>query len=365
MDNTIESSKMEVNHGTREGHTEIEIVSPLNCQVFQRDPDNRARIRVLVRPVADGDGMRARLRPDSVRTGQETGWVELTQSPEGWAGAIEASAGGWYVLELCAGGPVRTTPVRVGVGETFVVAGQSNASSSGGPPLTPQDDRVVKLEEGVWRLAADPRNPENPETGGSPWPLLGDMLAQSLQMPIGFVNMARGGSPTSWWMPPDADPVPGINEAPDEGSLFPRLPRAVRALDPPGPRLLLWHQGESDGQQGLSAEEHARRLTVIMETLDRDAGRHVPWMVAQAAYLVSTPPENHAQIRAGQRLLWERGLALQGPCTDDLTGPLYRRDGAHFTGLGVRVHAHRWFAMLWAQLYTQPALSGLVGVSET
>ena len=106
--------------------------------------------------------------------------------------------------------------------------------------------------------------------------------------------------------------------------------------------------------QGLGREEHARRLTLIMNTLDRDVGRPVSWMVAQAAYLVSTPGENHAEIRAGQQLLWERGLALQGPHTDDLTGPLYRRDGAHFTGLGVRVHAHRWFAMLWAQLYAQP-----------
>ena len=347
---------MQTNDTASQGDTGIEIVSPLNCQVFQRGTDNRARIPVLVRAVADSDDLAARLRPDGGQTGQETGWVELAQSLEGWAGRIEACAGGWYVLELCAGGAVRTTPVRVGVGETFVVAGQSNASFSGGPPLTPQDDRVVKLEEGAWKLGADPRNAENPETGGSPWPLLGDMLAQSLQMPIGFVNMARGGSPTSWWMPPDADPVPGINTEPNEGSLFGRLPRAVRSLEPPGPRLLLWHQGESDGQQGLSAEEHARRLTVMMQTLDRQVGRHVTWMVAQAAYLVSSPPENHAQIRAGQQLLWERGLAMQGPCTDDLTGPLYRRDGAHFTDLGVRVHAHRWFAMLWTQLYAQPAL---------
>ena len=339
---------------TKQGDAKIEIVAPLNCQIFQRGPDNRARVPVLVRgPVVDA-GMRARLRPDSGHTGQETCWVELSQSADGWAGEIVADVGGWYLLELSAEGAARTLPVRVGVGETFVVAGQSNASYSGGPPVTPEDDRVVKLDNGVWQLAADPRNAENPNAGGSPWPLLGDMLAQSLQMPIGFVIVARGGSPTSWWLPPDADPVPGIHEAPDEGCLFPRLPRAVRALDPIGPRLLLWHQGESDAMAGLSAEEHARRLTVIMAALDRDAGRHVPWMVAQAAYVESTPPENHARIRAGQRLLWERRLALQGPHTDDLIGPLYRRDAAHFTGLGVRVHAQRWFAMLWAQLYTQP-----------
>ena len=330
------------------------IKSPINNQVYQRDADNCAQIPVLMEPKSNADILRVRLRLDADHTGQETDWVDLSPTSDGWTGEIMAPAGGWYRLELCEDGATRSSSVRVGVGETFVVAGQSNASYSGGAPLTPEDDRVVKLADGVWQPAADPHNPENPDTGGSPWPLLGDMLAQSLQMPIGFVIVARGGSPTSWWLPPDSDPVPGIHEAPDEGCLFPRLPRAVRALDPIGPRLLLWHQGESDAMQGLSADEHARRLTIIMQALNRTVDRHVSWMVAQAAYLASTPAENHAAIRAGQQRLWERGLARQGPHTDDLTGRLYRRDGAHFTSLGVRVHAHRWFAMLWTQLYTQP-----------
>jgi hypothetical protein len=61
------------------------------------------------------------------------------------------------------------------------------------------------------------------------------------------------------------------------------------------------------------------------------------------------------QVCEGQRLLWTRGMALQGPDNDDLTGPTYRADQGglwiHFNELGLRVGAERWFALLWAQFY--------------
>ena len=56
-------------------------------------------------------------------------------------------------------------------------------------------------------------------------------------------------------------------------------------------------------------------------------------------------------MRNGQQLLWERGLAYQGPLTDDLVGPKFRHDIDHFNELGLRIHAERWFALLFAQFY--------------
>ena len=45
-------------------------------------------------------------------------------------------------------------------------------------------------------------------------------------------------------------------------------------------------------------------------------------------------------MRAGQKSLWDDGLALEGPDSDALRGDL--RDGVHFSGKGLREHGARW-----------------------
>jgi hypothetical protein len=60
------------------------------------------------------------------------------------------------------------------------------------------------------------------------------------------------------------------------------------------------------------------------------------------------------EIRRAHQRLWSDGLALRGPDTDDLQGPLRARDRTHFSRLGLEVHAERWYAMVWSQLFARP-----------
>jgi hypothetical protein len=62
-------------------------------------------------------------------------------------------------------------------------------------------------------------------------------------------------------------------------------------------------------------------------------------------------------IRAAQAEIWSTGLALQGPDTDDLRGPLrHSQDHVHFSRAGLEVHAARWFAHVWAACFADPPM---------
>jgi hypothetical protein len=331
---------------------QLQVTEPTNYRVFQQDAHGQAAIKVVAEGAAPGGQVKARLVLLPGYAGRDGDWTALTEDQGVFSGQVLGAAGGWYKLEVQATGPDSKTRkgsvAHIGVGEVLVTAGQSNAANSGETPQKPSDDRVVAFDGKVWKAATDPQ-PIATGEGGSPWPHLGDLLARHLQVPVGFVSVAVGGSHTFQWLP-------------DTGEFFPRLLQAVQPLGRQGARVLLWHQGESDTIDKTSAEEYARRLTVIMQALDKELGWRLPWMVAQAAYGYGPdfPEAQQEQVRQGQRLLWERGRAFQGPLTDDLTGPTYRanQDGAwiHFNATGLQTVAERWFAMLWAQLYAYPYL---------
>ena len=74
--------------------------------------------------------------------------------------AIEVAAGGWYRLEVRAtsgGKPVAQACVgHVGVGEVFVVAGQSNAANHGAEKQTTRTGRVAAFDGTGGQPANDP-----------------------------------------------------------------------------------------------------------------------------------------------------------------------------------------------------------------
>jgi hypothetical protein len=332
----------------------LKVTEPLDYQVFQQDAAGQAVIKVTVLGAAPGSKVIARLDllPGPGYTGEDGSWTALQENNGIFSGHILGTAGGWYtVLVRCTepSGKFRPGLVpHIGVGEVLITAGQSNAANYGETPQKPTDDRVVAFDGKTWQVANDPQ-PGAGGAGGSTWPHLGDLLARNLQVPIGFVSLAVGGADSAAWLP-------------DKGDLFPRLVQTIQPLGRQGARILLWHQGEADTVAGTSAEEYAKRLTAVMKALDKQLGWHLPWMVAQAAYGFGPrfPEAQQEQVRQGQGLLWQRGLAFQGPLTDDLTGPAFRaKEGGewiHFNTVGLQTVAERWFALLWAQLYSYPYL---------
>ncbi len=118
---------------------------------------------------------------------------------------------------------------------------------------------------------------------------------------------------------------------------------------------ILWHQGESDAQEGTGTDSYVQNFKDLRQALAVDTGMDVPWVVARTSFLPGLEPDAMAAVRRAQESLWYEGLALEGPTTDDMQGSLRARDGIHFSTSGLRMHGERWYAAVWAALYGDTA----------
>ena len=112
--------------------SQITINLPLSRSVFQRDNNNTSSVYISGNYDGVLEKIDARLVPITQGQGTTTDWFVLTDKPENGAfvGAIKGT-GGWYQLQVRGwrNGVVITQPNvdKVGIGEVFLIAGQSNA----------------------------------------------------------------------------------------------------------------------------------------------------------------------------------------------------------------------------------------------
>jgi hypothetical protein len=279
-------------------------------------------------------------------------WAIIDDAPSGssFYGSLEATAG-WYRLELRVWSndiEIDTVMVEpVGVGEVFITAGQSNSANHGESPTSPSDPRVSAWGQAGWQFAADPQ-PIATGSGGSPWPALGDLLAERFDVPIGLISVGVGGTAVDQWRPFS------------ENALYPRLLLALGEVGESGARAILWHQGESDAAAGTSAADYASQLEEVIAATRTDAGWEIPWGVARAAFLPSLSTQSTQPILDGQQMVIDADpLTFEGPFTDDLIGDEWRWDTVHFNLAGLAEHAKRW-----DETIVLPACEGFVAEEE-
>ena len=145
-----------------------------------------------------------------------------------------------------------------GVGEVFVIAGQSYAVGAN-DELTKVDDpqgRIVAFDavNHSWRVANDPQ--PNAGDGGTIWPTAGNLLLPLVQAPIGFVNVAVGGTATRQWLPGE--------------KLYEQLAAAGQSIG--RFRAVLWQQGESDVIEHRSTDYYVQNMVTIRESLAKAVG---------------------------------------------------------------------------------------------
>ncbi|RRB04052.1 T9SS type A sorting domain-containing protein [Larkinella rosea] len=351
---------------------QIQITFPKSRMVFQRNGGNEASL--WIGGYYSLPFTRIQVRVEPMDGGTLVDWTTIQDNPKGgaFAGSVTVR-GGWYRLKIrglqgeqyIEGGGVE----RIGVGEVFVVAGQSNAqgfNGYGGPGAA--NDRVscVNFGSEVTQSPFDPNFPEfshlDADTRVFPrgysswcWGRLGDQLVARLGVPVLFFNAGWQGSSSKNWRE-SADGIQTTEEYTNTekypvgqpyGNLKTALNYYVNAL---GIRAILWHQGEADNIFNRSADDYAANLTKIIQRSREHSGKDISWVVCKASYLDGSGFDGG--VTSGQdKTIQTAGNTFAGPNTDLIQIPRSGsgqrdKEGVHFFDNGLLQFADAWNASL-------------------
>ena len=350
---------------------QLTLTAPHARQVFQRDLTNRANVPVAGLAPTGTVFVQARLIPLVAGQGTPTAWASLSllTGSQLFSGVV-STTGGWYQLQVRARDNAlvmlaQTTLNRVGVGEVFIIAGQSNALGVFEESATAADDRVSGIDSRQDDVqeqmlpvlfshvsAGSNFAPSNPPYC---WAALGDMLTARLNVPVLFLGAAQGGTNSNKWQQSAA----GITGNGVSAGLSPyrRLGAALSHYAArTGVRAVLRHQGESDNLDSTATQTYFDNINYVIQTSRRQIGfGNLAWVMSRASYIRGTTRQ--AVINAQNNLISQVPGVWPGPLTDTFINASLRPDGLHFGGsAGLTTFANLWNQCLTDSLFqTTPA----------
>ncbi|MET7259356.1 T9SS type A sorting domain-containing protein [Dyadobacter fermentans] len=361
--------------------SQVVITFPTERAVFQRNNANEADVYIGGYITQPYQKIEVRLTPRVPGEGEAFpaggGWITLDdQISQGqFLGSVHLK-GGWYQLEargVANGGGTSSiaTLARVGVGEVFVVAGQSNAtggdSNPNGPAaahdqvnsvnfqnvdpgtstITPYSNVQLPCPEFVHLDA----NVKTAPFGNYAWcwGSFGDKIYEKLHVPVMIFNSGWSSTGVDNWkqtIDPNGVTTSAFGYTFPAGLPFGHLRLALNYyIAQLGVRAVLWHQGESDNYLEQPGDNtYNRYLSALWDVVN--ASRNVTgkpnlgWVVARASrFTVNGATRVSANVvNAQNELINNDGLypyVFQGPETDPYYSIEYRHDEVHFRGDGV------------------------------
>jgi hypothetical protein len=230
---------------------------------------------------------------------------------------------GWFRACVVQGGQ-ESDCINFGVGDVYVVAGQSNAVSppQGFPAKATVPGKVIVSDvygQGVDTFLDAGADAPSSSTA---WVHMGNYLDRTY--PIMIVNVASGNTSTYDWT--------------HVAGLFSRLIDKVMLYKP---RAILWHQGESDCTNPPRTDSFANMDVMVSSLLSVTS---TPWVVATNS--TSYPPPSgytHWPIRDAQTQLYTKwDHVYWGPDTDTIRKP----GQVEFLGDDLRTHGILWGQVL-------------------
>lgn len=363
--------------------SQIKITSPQNRAVYQRSGLGFSAVTVAGSYDKQVDKIEVRLVP--VQAGQGTDmdyqdWKTVKNLPlNGNFSFILTVKQGWYKLEVRGSlngtiiGDIATVD-RVGVGEVFIIAGQSNAQGvTDIQGLGAVDDRVNcygtpnnLVTGGTFNISLSPFSKLDNTTKIAPrgfsawyWGRLGDLLASRLNVPIMFFNVGLEGTQSSAWAitANGGDAFNPFNGTKYENKLpYQNISDVLKYYVPQlGVRAILWCQGESDNHildRDVNTDPtiYKNNLKTVIDRTRSDSGKDISWVISltsASTYCRSGckvgPFSNSSQnVLAGQRAtIKEINNVFEGPSTDNIQNP-GRDQGVHFNGNGLAQVAEAW-----------------------
>ncbi len=353
---------------------QIQVSFPTSRAVLQRNNANQATIRVTGYYTSSVTRVEARLR---ARDGQgiSSDWHTIQDNPSGgvYAGDITGT-GGWYNLEvrgMNSDQQVGNTTIieRVGIGEVFIIAGQSNAQGVHQTAPNPLNDRVncVNYRYSDTGFPSDPSTPVFTQLDNSPgftiaprgvgswcWGQLGDILVKRLNVPVMFFNAAFTGTSSQNWR--DTAPEGGITYGP--GGAYPARQPYINLkialqfyANTLGLRAILWHQGETDNLTDVPTLQYVNNLQSTISQSRQDYNKNMAWVVARVSYGDYIGGVDQAIIAGQNTVINSTANVFSGPNTDVIQvprkrPPLNEEIGLHFDYDGLIDVANAWNASL-------------------
>jgi hypothetical protein len=234
---------------------------------------------------------------------------------------------------------------HTGVGDIFIVAGQSNA---GGQGTNLQSYSHATLRAGLlgndylWRELVDPTDSivnqydsvsQDGSALGSVWPLLATLHMAATGVPCAFVPCALSSTSITQWLP-------GANHQ-DRTTLYGSMVR--RALLT-GAKAVLWWQGETDAVNAMASATYNGHLDAIANAVQADLG--VKLMPCKLQNCSGATAPNQANINTAIATAWgDNANVLTGPDFADIASD----DAFHLkTDAKLLTAAQRWWAALQA-----------------
>lgn len=359
---------------------QISITFPMENAVFQRNLSNNATINIAGTYTSTITSAEAKLT--NLINNQVINWTTFTTNINGgiFHGSISNIPGGWYILEVRGkldGNIVGTSTLnRVGVGEVFLIAGQSNAQGLEGDQgeAGSTDEKVLSHNELTWydtqNNQCSQKVPNYPsfsqivssggtrsaisKTGYNPWSYgkLGDLLINKLGVPVVFFNAgAISTTSLNWKESSDGSPTSNVYSNTQYcnavGVPYSNLKKIINYYASTfGVRAVLWHQGETDNFANVSTSDYISNINYIINKSRETLGGTIPWVISKASVFDKNANGGAGNasnniINAQNSLVNSVNKIYPGPSTDDLLGG-YRSDEVHFYGAGLIELANRW-----------------------
>jgi len=301
-------------------------------------------------------------------------WSKCEKQDKTWQIDLQVPQGGLYRLEACAvelddnnfeWSPRIKIVRHIGVGELFLLTGQSNMAGYGRDAAYDPSVLGVHLfgNNGKWDIAAHPLNdstdtiyPENRELPSASSPALsfGREVMKRLGVPVGLIQASLGGSPLQAWHPLE------------EGTLYRAMLRRLDRVGEVG--NVLWYQGCSDTDL-QNAKPYCQRFGEMIR-LWREKLGDVPVVTVQlnrhALEADLTLDRGWGLVREAQRQaarLYENVVVV--PATDlSLTDGIHNSSGSNVI-LGERM-ARAYLGRFFGEpAFCAPDLEKAVKVDDT
>jgi hypothetical protein len=357
--------------------SQISINFPVERSVFQR-VNNKGDIQINGQITTTVSKIEAKLTV--ISGGIMVDWIPIVGYSEigSFRAQLQNIEAGWYKLELRAiynnqpiGNIVEVS--KVGIGEVFIIAGQSNAQG-GRPPeggysmnlfYGALDDRVNCIDNYFSETTTVYPLPNitkiNAETNIAPkgkaswcWALLGDKITTEWNVPVLFFNVAIGATKCSQWKnaafgEPVIDhysPIP--NTVITTGWPYIDLKKSLQYYSKIfGIRAVIWHQGEDDmayfDSHPSIFTNYVNNLKAVIQKSRENAGNNISWIIAKVSRVGDGL--NYNLKLAQETVATEPNLnTFLGPDTDGIQPSYNLRDsGVHFGGTGFIELADAWF----------------------